>query len=418
MVDFVAGVYLSLMFISIYMMTFFVMLTLRNKDNFSKYPKPNKNYSISLIIPAHNEEETIKETIENVFATTYPKQFLEVIVVNDRSTDKTQQIVEQLLKKYPNLKLLNKKTVSPGVINGKADAVNYALNVAKGELVAVTDADSFPSKDSLGKLTGYFNNKEMAAVTSFVTVRNKEGNLYGKVQALEYTILAWNRKLLDFVDSVYVTNGPLSLYRKEYVIQVGGFDAVTTITEDIDITWNLLKHGYKTAMCFDAHVSTIVPTTFKKWFRQRVRWGIGGIQALKKYKGSFMKKGMFGIFVMPFVFLSIVLSIFGFAFSSYLLVKSLTTTFLTTSYSLSSNVSVFHLQDLNLVPSIMIFFFIVLFTTSLFYYRYVLKTTKYYDKLTFGRFFNLIFYMLVFLAFYPIIWYATMYRYWKKDLKW
>lgn len=418
MVDFVAGVYLSLMFVSLYMLAFFAILTIRNRNNFFKCPKPNKNYSVSLIIPAHDEEDSIKETIENVFLSNYPKKFLEVIVVNDRSTDKTQQIVEKLLKKYPNLKLLNKKTVSPGAINGKADAVNYALKFAKGELVAVTDADSFPSKDSLGKLTGYFNDEKMSAVTSFVTVRNKEGNLYGKVQALEYTILAWNRKLLDFVDSVYVTNGPLSLYRKEYVMQVGGFDAQTTITEDIDITWNLLKHGYKTAMCFDAHVSTIVPTTFKKWFRQRVRWGIGGFQALKKYKGSFLSKGMFGMFIMPFVFLSIVLSIFGFAFSSYLITKSLTARFLTTGYSIASDVSLFHFQDLNLVPSIMIFFFIVLFFSSLFYYRYVLKTTKYYDKLTLGRFFNLIFYMLVFLAFYPLIWYATMYRYWKKDLKW
>ena len=411
MVEFVTGVYLFLMFISIYMLSFFVILTTRNRKRLFAYPEPNLKYSVTVIVPAYNEEDSIKETIENVFASNYPKNKLQVIAVNDGSIDKTKQIIENLSKKYKNLKLLDKKNT------GKADSINQAIKIANGDLIAVTDADSFPSKESLKKLTGYFDNPDMGAVTSFVSVRNKEGNLYGKVQGLEYMIMGWNRKLLDFIDSVYVTNGPLSLYRKKFVLEVGGFDP-KSITEDIDITWNLLSHGYKTGMCLDAKVSTVVPTSFKKWFRQRVRWGIGGIQALKKYKKKFLNKGMFGRFVMPFVLLSIVLSVAGFAFSSYIVGKSIAARILTTGYSIVSDISLFHTQDLNLIPSIMIFYFIVLFFTSVFYYRYVLTKTKFYDKLTLGRFLNLSFYMLVFLAFYPIIWYATLYRYYKKDFAW
>lgn len=418
MVEFVAGVYLTLMFISLYLFSFFVVITLKNKRDFFAYPKSKKKYSVTLIIPAHNEEGSIAETIENVLMNDYPKEFLEIIVVNDRSIDKTKQIVEKLCKKYPELKLLNRtEKSSDKVLNGKSDAINAALAIAKGELIAVTDADSFPDVDSLKKIVGYFDKPNMAAVTSFVKVRNKEGNLYGKVQALEYTVLAWNRKILDFVDSVYVTNGPLSVYRKKFLLEIGGFD-VTTITEDIDVTWNLMSKGYQTSMCLDAKASTIVPTTFKKWFRQRVRWGIGGVQAIKKYKKSVTKGGMFGFFVIPFVFLSIFLSIVGFAFSAYLIIKSLSARILSTGYSIASDVSLIHFQEINLAPSVMIFFFVVLFFSSLFYYRYILTRTKFYDKLTIGRFLVLVFYMLVFLAFYPLIWYATFYRMAKKDYGW
>jgi cellulose synthase/poly-beta-1,6-N-acetylglucosamine synthase-like glycosyltransferase len=411
MVEFVVVVYLSLMFVSLYMLFLFILITFKNRDNFFSYPKPKKKYSITIVVPAYNEEDSIKETIEHIFNTGYPRELLEVIVVNDGSTDKTREVVQKLLKKYSSLKLLDKKN------SGKADSLNQAIKIAKGELIAVTDADSFPSYGSIEKLTGYFDDEQMGAVTSFVTVRNKDENIYGKVQALEYTILGWNRKILDFIKSVYVTNGPLSLYRKKYLLNVGGFDK-KSITEDIDITWNLMDHKYKTAMCLDARVSTIVPSTFKKWFRQRVRWGIGGIQVLFKYKKSFLKRGMFGLFVMPFVFLSIALSIFGFSFSSYLLLKSLFTRLLTIGYSLDVGTSIFKLNSINFYPSVMIFYSIVLFACSIFYYRYILKTTNYYPHLSIKKFFNLVFYMLVFLMLYPTIWFASIYRYIKKDFKW
>ncbi len=230
-------------------------------------------------------------------------------------------------------------------------------------------------------------------------------------------ILAWNRKILDFVNSVYVTNGPLSLYRKSYVLEVGGFDH-KSITEDIDITWNLMSHQYKTAMCFDARVSTIVPTTFKRWSRQRIRWGIGGIQAIFKYKNYFFKKGIFGFFVMPFVSLSIILSIFGFSYSSYLLFKAILTRLVTVGYSIAAETTIFSFHSINFYPSVMIFYFFVMFISSLTYYNYILRTIKFYPKLTIKKFFNLAFYMIVFLALYPLVWFAAIYRYLRKDFNW
>jgi biofilm PGA synthesis N-glycosyltransferase PgaC len=87
----------------------------------------------------------------------------------------------------------------------------------------------------------------------------------------------WGRKVLDYIDSVYVTNGPFSVYRKKFVQQVGGFDP-KNMTEDIEITWNLLSKGYKTKMSYSTTVYTIVPSEIKQWIKQRVRWNVGGIK--------------------------------------------------------------------------------------------------------------------------------------------
>jgi len=409
--DGITLVYLILIFIALYMFSFFLILTFRNRHKLFEYPGPKKVFFVSVLIPAYNEGENIEKTIKHVLELDYPKNKFEVIVLNDGSTDNTKKIVEQLMKKYKKLKLVNKKN------SGKADSLNYGVKIAKGELIAVVDADSFPSKTSLKKLTGYFNDEKMGAVTSFVTVRNKDKHFFAKLQSLEYFLLGWSRKLLDFVESVYVTNGPLSLYRKKYILNVGGFDK-NTVTEDIDITWNMMYHDYKTAMCLDARVSTVVPDKFIQWFRQRTRWGLGGLQAISKYKKMFFRKGMFGAFVLPFVSLSIIISIITFLFSTYLILKSVLTRVLITSYSISADSPIFLLQDINLHPPVLLFYLIFLFSLSIFYYNFILHETKYEEKLTLKRFFSLIFYMIVYLSIYPIVWFASIYRFAVKDVRW
>lgn len=411
MVEFVTGFYLVLMFMALYMISFFIILTIRNRKKFFSYIEPKKEYSITILIPTYNEQDNIKQTINHVMQLDYPKEKLEVIVINDGSTDKTKEIVKKLLKKYSNLKLLDKKN------SGKADSLNKGVKMSKGELLAVIDSDSFPSPHSLRKLTGYFNEENMGAVTSFVTVRNKDKNLFAKIQSIEYMILGWNRKLLDFIGAVYVTNGPLSLYRKKYITKVGGFDP-KSITEDIDITWNMLYHGFETAMCLDARVSTMVPHKFKPWFRQRVRWGVGGMQAIQKYKASFLRKGIFGLFIMPFITLSIIISIIGFLFSSYLIFKALFGRILITGYASSIGASVLNMQNINLYPSVMIFYFIILFFISSIYYNYILHKTKYDKKITLRRLVSLSFYTIIFLGFYPLIWFVAIYRFVIKDYGW
>jgi len=399
------------MFIALYMFSFFIILNIRNRKDIFSYPIATKEYFVTVLIPAHNEEDNISDTIEHVMNLDYPKNKLEVIVLNDGSTDKTKEIILKCMKKYPNLKLLDKNN------SGKADSLNQGIKMAKGELIAVVDSDSFPSQDSLKKLTGYFDEEVMGAVTSFVTVRNPNTNYLTKIQDIEYLLLAWTRKLFDFMNSVFVTNGPLSLYRKEYLIKIGGFDT-KTVTEDIDVTWNLLSYGYKTAMCLDARVSTVVPDKLKKYYHQRVRWGVGGLQAISKYKKTFLKKGIFGMFVYPFVSFSIFMSFFVLFFSLYLTIKSFSENLVVTGFSVYSGASIIHYENINFYPSVLLFYLAILFISTIIYYNYILKKIKYHEKLKIRTFFNLIFYILIYLSAYLLIWLPSLYRYIKKDNRW
>jgi len=411
MPNFITTTYLILMFIALYFFFFYILLIIRNKNKIFEYPELTKHYSVSVLIPSYNEENTIKETVESIFNSDYDN-IVEVIVINDGSKDKTVQVVKNLQKKYINLRFLDKPN------SGKADSLNQAIKIAKGEIIAVVDADSYPDKESIKKLVGYFDDTNVGAVTSAVFVRNKE-NLLSKIQQIEYIVLAWTRKLLDFIDSVYVTNGPLSMYRKKFLLEIKGFDT-KTVTEDIEVTWHLLSKGYKSKMCLSAFVTTTSPSTFKKWWRQRERWGIGGLQAIFKYRKNFLKNGMFGFFVIPFVSLTILLSISVFIFGIYIISKNFFQTYLATKYSFLANTYIFSLQEINLYPSILIFFTAVLFVTAFFYNRYILNTlgAKKGEWEEVKNLFNRMFYLLIYLTLYPIIWFSSMYRMIKGDYRW
>jgi len=403
--------YLVFMFIGLYFFFFYILLMVRNKYRIFSHPEPNRDYTVSVVIPVYNEANTIQSTIEHVMDSDY-KGLIEVIVVNDESTDKTLDIVKSLQKRYRLLKILNKKN------SGKADSVNRGVAIAKGELVGVVDADSYPEKTAISKIVGYFNDEKMAAVASCVFVRNNK-TLLEKLQVMEYILLAWNRKLLDFLGAVYVTNGPLSVYRKDALNKIGGFDP-KSITEDIEVTWHLMDAGYKTAMCLDAVATTTVPSTFKKFWKQRERWGIGGIEAIYKYRKTFLKKGIFGMFVLPYVSFAIILNIFVFLFSLYVMVDNFALSFLSTGYTLAVDAPLITLKEINLHPSVLIFFFITLFIISITFTRYILIVLGERDgrNQNVRKVFRMLFYLMVFLAIYPVIWFPVVYRIIKRDYRW
>jgi len=298
--NFLTIVYLIMFFFGIYFLVLFILLFLKNKKSLYSYPIPTKFPFISFITPAYNEEETIEETIKAILAVDYPKDKREIIIVNDGSKDRTEEIVRRIMKNHKEVRLLNKKN------SGKADSLNQGIKMAKGAIIAIVDADSQPTKESVKRMIGYFEKDDVAAVTSRVLIKNKR-NFIEKFQEVDYAVIAWGRKVLDFIDCVYVTNGPLSLYRKDVVVKIGGFDP-KNLTEDIELTWNLLSKDYKTRMSYSALVYTTVPSHFKKWNGQRVRWNLGGMQTVRKYWKSMLSKNIFGYFVVTFVTLAFILA--------------------------------------------------------------------------------------------------------------
>jgi len=389
----------------------FLIIYLKNKREIFSYPAAENKYSVSFIVPAVNEEKTIADTLKHIFNIKY-ESILEVIVVNDKSSDNTLKIVDGLCKKYSKLKILdNKKNL------GKAGSLNRGLKIAKGELVVVVDADSYPAPDSLRKMAGFFDDKKVGAVTCLVVARNRN-KFMEKLQAIEYKMIALTRKLLDYVDAIYVTPGPLAVYRKKALIEINGFDE-ENMTEDIEVTWHLTYAGWKRRMCLNTSVSSTVPNKFKAWFRQRRRWNVGGLQCIYKYRKSLFnpKKGMLGFFIIPFFIVSTFLGLLGLSIFFYLMTQRFISNFLYTKYSMIAGTSLLTLEDFYITPTILNYLGIVMFFLGLIFLFIVFAVLK--EKvLKKENIINIPFYMIVYIAFYPFIMLTAMWHMYKGKRVW
>lgn len=405
--EFITGLYLLFIFISLYVSFLFILLYFKNKDDMYRYELIKDLPFISVLIPAYNEEDSIKETIETIKQADYPKDLIEIIAINDGSTDKTLEI----LKTIKDIKIIDKKN------SGKADSLNLALKIAKGEIIAINDADSFPEKDAFLKMVYVFKEPDVGAVTSSILARNKN-NLLEKLQAIEYMLIAYGRKLLEYLDGVFVTPGALSMYRKEALLKIGGFDK-NNLTEDIEIAWNLLSQLYKVKMCFAARTYTIVPSKFKKWWRQRLRWDIGGFQTLNKYKKVFFNKkyGSLGTFVVPFFGSYIALSFIGIFLFVFLMFRRLIKEYFSFYTSYLTDTNLFRINELYLIPNVFTFFGIFLFLIFLIYTIIGLKMIH-KEKLSIGNKINILIYLLFYVTLTPILLIHSVYRMLIGKLQW
>lgn len=400
-------IYLVYIFIAIYLLTLYLLIYFKNRKDMFSFPATNKKYTVSVLVPAWNEEKTIKDTIEHIFEIDYPIK--ELIVLNDGSTDRTKEIVEELKKKYLKLKLINKKNT------GKGDSINQGIKIARGELVVVVDADSYPAKDSFGKLVGFFDDEKVGAATCVFIPRNNN-TFFEKLQDIEYHVIAFTRKLLGYVDAIWVTPGPLAMYRKSALKEVGGFDK-NNLTEDIEIAWALTGKGYKREMCLDTYATTTVPKTLKPWYRQRRRWNVGGLQCISKYKKSFFKKGMLGAFILPFFTLQLFLGVVGLGVFLYVNIRRIISNYILAAFSIPAGVPVLTISDIFITPSFLNYLGVVLFIAGFVFTIIILSIMK-SGALKRQSIFSLLFYFLVYLSVYPVIMISAIYNFIKKNYKW
>lgn len=387
-------IYLVYMFVSLYMFFFFIILFLKNKKSMFDYPKARREYSVGIIIPCYNEEKSIEGTVNSILQSNYPG-LKKVIVVDDCSKDNSYRIIQAMVKK--DSRIMAVQTLRN--TGRAASAKNYGIKFANTEIIGFSDADSFLKKDAIRKMIGFFDDKKVGAVTCSVLVKHKN-KFIEKLQAMEYAIIAWTRKLLGYVDGIWAMPGPLALYRGDLLKRINGFDE-NNLTEDIEITWHVINEGYKVEMCLPAQVYSIAPTKTIYWLKQRIRWDIGGIQCINKYKGHIFSK--LGYFIIPFFALSMFLGLLGMSVFFYLFVRRVVSNFLYAGYSITANTPLLTLEDFYIVPSILNYLGVILFTLGLFFAVFGLSIMKEGNFRGFRNVFNLLFYMIVYLTVYPLI---------------
>ncbi|WP_125574206.1 glycosyltransferase family 2 protein [Levilactobacillus huananensis] len=230
---------------------------------------------ITIMIPAHNEEVMIEETITYLFDQLNYENF-EVLVMNDGSTDKTAAIIHRLQKTYPRL-----RTVEILKNKGKAHAFNIGMYFAKGEYILSNDADTIPEPDALMKYMNFFRRERdmnTSAVTANMDVQNRT-TLLGKSQTVEFTSIVGviKRSQTAVNDSMYAYSGANTMYKKDFLIDVGGFRQ-NRATEDISIAWDHQMIGAVPRFAPNIIFHMNVPETIKDLYHQRKRWAQGGTE--------------------------------------------------------------------------------------------------------------------------------------------
>ena len=246
-----------------------------------QYKTPENLPSLSILIAAYNEESNIQKTIESVCSQEY-KGDIEIIVVNDGSTDATSKLVELIIAVGDcplDISLINITENS-----GKANALNRGLEKAKYELILTIDADSFLYANALKNIvTNLINGPaNTAAVAGTVLVHNSRDTLVTRMQEWDYFHgISVIKRVQSLLQGVLVAQGAFSLYHKHIIEKMGGW--TDTVGEDIVMTWGFLEKGYRVGYSENAFVFTNVPETYHGFFHQRKRWSRGLMEAFKKH---------------------------------------------------------------------------------------------------------------------------------------
>ncbi len=244
---------------------------------------------LSVILPAHNEGDVIDKTLESVLNASYPGE-KEVVVVNDGSTDNTREVIEKAAARNGSIRLLNVQHM------GKANALNKGVEASKGEIIVVLDADSRLDPNALAEIVASFADKDVGAVSGVIraVVNNK---IIVWFQDFEYVLTSAWRYVCNNINSTYILPG-FAAFRRRALLDVGGFSS-DTLSEDFDVGLRLRKTGYKLTMS-SARIYTHVPQTIKDLARQRIRWGRGTLQVIRKHRdvpfsGKYGAVGLYGI---------------------------------------------------------------------------------------------------------------------------
>jgi peptidoglycan-N-acetylglucosamine deacetylase len=257
---------------------------------------PEYKPEVSVLVPAYNEESVIVDTVRAALASDYPK--LEVLVVDDGSTDRTAELIKANFGRDRRVRLLLQSN------HGKPSALNHALGEAIGEIAISIDADTIVDSEAIPRLVRHFADPKVGAVAGNVKVMNRN-RWITRWQALEYiTSQNLEKRAFDLLNCIPVVPGAVGAWRTDLLRSSGGFSG-DTVAEDTDLTLTIRRNGWKILYDEDAIGRTEVPETVDALIKQRFRWTFGTLQAVWKHRDTAgnPKYGTLGWIAIPNIFL-------------------------------------------------------------------------------------------------------------------
>ncbi|HLZ78434.1 MAG TPA: glycosyltransferase, partial [Sphingomonas sp.] len=247
----------------------------RREQALEPVPAIDPKRFVSVLIPAFNEARVIESSVQRVLASEEVE--LEIIVIDDGSTDGTSDVVRAIFADEPRVRV---PTLANG---GKAAALNHGMVLAKGDVIVALDADTQFETTTIARLARWFEDEEIGAVAGNAKVGNRV-NLVTRWQAVEYvTAQNLERRALTRFDAITVVPGAVGAWRRTALDAVGGYP-LDTLAEDQDLTIAIQRVGWRVAYDVEAVAWTEAPETFRSLAKQRFRWAFGTLQCLWKHR--------------------------------------------------------------------------------------------------------------------------------------
>lgn len=267
--------------------------------------------TVGIIIPCWNEEKSVGRTFDSLFAADYPKDKLEIIFVDDGSTDNTWQAVQKYAD-HPQVRLYRKEN------GGKYTALNLGLEKATADIVGCLDADSTIEPDAIRQSAYRFlQDPETMSVVPAMTVENPK-SLMQHIQKVEFESVIYLRETFSFLGALFITSGPLSLFRKEVFQKIGGY-RFGFQGEDLEIAMRMQYNRMKIVFNRSTRVYTHGMRTWKTLLKQRVRWTYSFLMNAVEYRRMFFNPeyGHLGVFILPIGYLGNVAAVILIPFLVY-----------------------------------------------------------------------------------------------------
>ncbi|MCC7436251.1 glycosyltransferase family 2 protein [Candidatus Nomurabacteria bacterium] len=309
----------TIIFLAVYVQVFFLVTFFERRKHLNKVHKEDLPIlqsfpTVAVIVPAWNEGTTVHGTVKSLLDLDYPKDRLEVLVIDDGSTDNTWEEISKY-KDHPQVKIFQKEN------GGKHTAVNFGIDNTNADFISCLDADSFVAPDALKRIINLFQKKPDVMAVAPSLIIHKPKNIIQHAQRVEYNMSTYNKRMLAYLGAIHVTPGPFSVFRKEVFEKIGKFRKAHN-TEDQEIAYRMQEHHMKIDHCHTAYVYTSSPNTVKKLYKQRLRWIYGFIQNTIDYRRLIFKTryGNFSFFTLP----SGIISIIAVCYLSFALLYNLT----------------------------------------------------------------------------------------------
>lgn len=255
--------------------------------------KPAGALPLTVVVPCFNDGKTVAATLRSIFAA-YPDDLLEVIAINDASSDESLREIEGIAREFPITVVNNRMNT------GKAESLNRAIRSAKHEQVLCLDADTLLNRTALNDLLSRLIHRPRVGAVS-CPYKPLNGGFLPAMQAIEYSMLRLSQGAGNVTSALALWGGCL-MVKKSAFLEAGGF-SLNAITEDVDLAFKLNRCGWKVEQSF-VFVQTEVPSRWKSWVRQKIRWTSGGCQCFFRYPGVWLRNPLQMLFIFSYTALT------------------------------------------------------------------------------------------------------------------